>query len=338
MAKIFISYRREDTEPFANHLKSELEKYVGKSKVFLDSKDIPLGRDWSDVLQRSVMGSDCLLALIGPKWLDIEDSQTKKRRLDNPNDVVRQEIRGALKNKKVRVVPVLVGDARMPEQTDLPDELKELAARQNFELRQRRWEDDVRALAERLTLISRSTLAKSSTGIKVAASLVSAALISWWVVVPVFGLDKPSVEHEISDLQVKVSKLEAELRTLTHEPPKNPEPEEVVEGDFVGYDPPNLIWLTNNEGKKEKLALYGVTKVNPSIGNEWMEKHPKKLSCRVVGLNDPSARSYRCLVANTFDLSEALLLNDGAKALPDAPPAYRAAEAQARRNISKRSH
>jgi hypothetical protein len=202
MAKIFISYRREDTEPVANHLKSELEKYVGKGKVFLDSKDIPPGRDWSDVLQRSVLGSDCLLALIGPKWLNIEDSQTKKRRLDNPDDVVRQEIRGALKNKKMLVVPVLVGDARMPEQNDLPDEIKELAFRQNFELRQRRWEDDVRALAEGLRLISRSTLAKSRTGIKVAASLVP-ALIYGLVVVP--------DAQEIKDLNANVFKYTQEI-------------------------------------------------------------------------------------------------------------------------------
>jgi hypothetical protein len=43
MAKIFISYRREDTESVANHLKSELEKYVGEGKVFLDSKASNLG-------------------------------------------------------------------------------------------------------------------------------------------------------------------------------------------------------------------------------------------------------------------------------------------------------
>jgi hypothetical protein len=155
MAKIFISYRPEDTEAVANHLKFELEKYVGKGKVFLDSKGIQPGRDSRDVLQRSVKGSDCLLALIGPKWLNIGDSETKQRRLDNPDDFVRQEIRGALKNKKMPVIPVLVGDARMPEPEDLPDELKELASRQNFELRQRRWEDDVRALAEGLRLVSR---------------------------------------------------------------------------------------------------------------------------------------------------------------------------------------
>ena len=213
MAKIFISYRREDTESVANHLKSELEKYVGEGKVFLDSKGIQPGRDWRDVLQRSVKGSDCLLALIGPKWLNIADSETKQRRLDNPDDFVRQEIRGALQNKKMPVVPVLVGDARMPEPKDLPDELKELASRQNFELRQRRWEDDVRALAEGLSLVSRSTLAKSRTGIKVAASLVPAALIYWLVAVPAQA-DRNTLNAELANLQADRNTLNAEVTDL----------------------------------------------------------------------------------------------------------------------------
>ena len=217
MAKMFISYRREDTESDANHLKSELEKYVGKGKVFLDSKGIQPGRDWRDVLQRSVKGSDCLLALIGPKWLNIADSETKQRRLDNPDDFVRQEIRGALQNKKMPVVPVLVGDARMPEPKDLPDELKELASRQNFELRQRRWEDDVRALAEGLSVASRSPLAKSRTGIKVAASLVPAALIYWLVALPLnaevthLEADRNTLNAEVTDLDAEVTDLKTKL-------------------------------------------------------------------------------------------------------------------------------
>jgi hypothetical protein len=103
MAKIFISYRREDTESVANHLKSELEKYVGKGKVFLDSKGIQPGRDWRDVLQRSVKGSDCLLALIGPKWLNIGDSETKQRRLGTQCDRrTSAALRGYLNNSRHR--------------------------------------------------------------------------------------------------------------------------------------------------------------------------------------------------------------------------------------------
>jgi hypothetical protein len=235
---------------------------------------------------------------------------------------------------------VLVGDARMPEPKDLPDELKELASRQNFELRQKRWEDDVRALAEGLRLISRPTLAKSRTGVKVAASLVPAALVSWLVVVPAdpTDLDRGPVTAAALDL-----------------PPPTIE-DKVVEGNFVAYNDSiipremreiqqtnsNLVWIEDAKSNIKHLTLYGVSKVNPTIEKDWMDKHrtPRpNLSCRAVGLSpDPS---YRCLAANTFDLSEALLLNGGARALPDAPPSYRAAEDQAKvakRNIWKHSH
>ena len=260
MAKIFISYRREDTESVANHLKSELEKYVGKGKVFLDSKGIQPGRDWRDVLQRSVKGSDCLLALIGPKWLNIGDSETKQRRLDNPDDFVRQEIRGALKNKKMPVVPVLVGDARMPEPKDLPDELKELASRQNFELRQRRWEDDVRALAEGLRLVSRSTLAKSRTGIKVAvaASLLPAALICGLLISPPHGDRDPVARREVIALKADVNELRADVNDLTTK---------VHELEPVSYYPPRPhhpqhITQTASHGSIRDLTGDTITQLN----------------------------------------------------------------------------
>lgn len=313
MAKIFISYRREDTESVANHLKSELEKHVGKGKVFLDSKDIPPGRDWSDVLQRSVLGSDCMLAVIGPKWLNIEDPQTKKRRLDNPDDVVRQEIRGALQNKRMLVVPVLVGDAPMPGQNDLPDELKQLTSRQNFELRQRRWEDDVRALAEELKLISRSpTFAKLRRTVELAAAFAFLLVVALaW-------------------------------KTADGPPPSPPQPDDqqiegdTVKGKFLRETPP-VVWMTvigkDGTSKQTPLTLYGVNDVDPRIEARWLEKHPEELSCRVVSSSE-SSPVYRCLAANTFDLSEALLLNGGACALPDAPQSYQ--DAQRRATAAKR--
>jgi hypothetical protein len=122
------------------------------------------------------------------------------------------------------VVPVLVGDARMPEPKDLPDELKELASRQNFELRQRRWEDDVRALAQELRLVSRSTLAKSRTGIKVAASLLPAALICGLLI---SWVDRDQdAAREVIALKADVNDLRADVNNLTTEvrDPEAPRP------------------------------------------------------------------------------------------------------------------
>jgi hypothetical protein len=49
-------------------------------------------------------------------------------RLDNPGDFVRIEIESALAQDK-RVIPVLVGETRMPRTDELPEGMKPLATR-----------------------------------------------------------------------------------------------------------------------------------------------------------------------------------------------------------------
>ena len=54
-----------------------------------------------------------LLAVIGNEWVNAQDSRTKRRRLDNPNDTLRVEVSAALRNQDMTVIPVryLGGDA-----------------------------------------------------------------------------------------------------------------------------------------------------------------------------------------------------------------------------------
>ena len=74
-----------------------------------------------------------------------------KRRLDDPGDYLRQEIAVALV-RNIPVTPVLVQGAAMPAPERLPDDLKELAFRNGFELSHTRWHSDVREMAHRLGL------------------------------------------------------------------------------------------------------------------------------------------------------------------------------------------
>ena len=53
----------------------------------------------------------------GPGWLTAADANGK-RRIDDPRDAVRKEVASALKSG-TRVIPVLVGDARLPAEEDL---------------------------------------------------------------------------------------------------------------------------------------------------------------------------------------------------------------------------
>ena len=150
MGGIFISYRRGDAEGQARALSIELANYVGEKSVFMDVDSIALGRDFRQSLHESLESCDVVLALIGLNWLDIKDA-AGRRRLDDPDDFVRQEVAVALK-RNIPVTPVLLQGAPMPAQERLPDDMKDLAFRNGFELSHMRWHSDVREMAERLGL------------------------------------------------------------------------------------------------------------------------------------------------------------------------------------------
>ena len=128
----------------------ELANYVGEGSVFMDVDSIALGRDFRQSLHESLESCDALLALIGPDWLDSKDA-AGRRRLDDPADFVRQEIAAALK-RNIPVTPVLLQRALMPTRERLPDDLKDLAFRNGFELSHTRWRSDVREMIQRLRL------------------------------------------------------------------------------------------------------------------------------------------------------------------------------------------
>jgi hypothetical protein len=146
---------------------------LGKDSVFMDVDSIALGRDFRQVLQERLGSCDAVLALIGPGWLDAKDG-SGARRLDNPTDLVRQEIAAALK-RNIPVIPVLLQGAQMPPPERLPDDLKDLSYRNGFELSHITWESDVREMVKRLGLDAAATGAPSSAAsIDTTATTVSA--------------------------------------------------------------------------------------------------------------------------------------------------------------------
>src|SRR5882724_3060703 len=115
---IFVNYRRADTSGYAGRLEPELSRRF-PGRVFMDIHTIEVGTDFAEAINREVGKCGVLIVLIGNQWLDIADPKTGKRRLDNPNDLVALEIVEALK-RNIRVIPVLVEGAKMPEAEDLP--------------------------------------------------------------------------------------------------------------------------------------------------------------------------------------------------------------------------
>jgi hypothetical protein len=154
MSGIFVSYRRDDSRDIAGRLVDRLRQEYADEQLFLDIDAIPVGTNFETVLADRLRVCDVLLAVIGPQWVNAKDA-SGKRRLDEPADYVRREIASALKRNDVRVIPLLVSNATMPRGEDLPDDLKPLTSRQNYELRYERFNADANDLIAQLTRIVR---------------------------------------------------------------------------------------------------------------------------------------------------------------------------------------
>jgi len=122
---VFISYRRCDAGPYARLLQVQLSRRLPGTPVFMDLDSIEAGADFAEAIKAGVGSCRVLIALIGPRWLTVTDAGGR-RRLDDPGDYVRFEIRTALE-RCARVIPVLVDGVTMPVRQQLPDDLAPLA-------------------------------------------------------------------------------------------------------------------------------------------------------------------------------------------------------------------
>ena len=93
--QIFISYRRDDSGYAAGRLFDRLSQRFGRDRLFMDIDTIGLGVDFAHSIDEAIAGCDVVLAVIGRDWLTAADAQGR-RRLDDPQDFVRQELVAAL--------------------------------------------------------------------------------------------------------------------------------------------------------------------------------------------------------------------------------------------------
>lgn len=124
--QVFISYRRSDTSGHARFLHRYLSARFKPGTVFFDRSSIESGDVFPRRLRSAIAQARVVLVLIGPDWLTVKDTRGR-RRLDNEDDFVRQEIDRALTLRK-RVIPVLFDETPMPTAADLPAPLDRLAA------------------------------------------------------------------------------------------------------------------------------------------------------------------------------------------------------------------
>jgi hypothetical protein len=126
--RVFISYRRDDSQEISSAIYDVLVKSYGKRTTFFDIDSIPAGVDFAEYVSGTLNRCSVFLAIIGDKWIDIQNKEGV-RRLDDPKDWVRLEVATALKNPDITVIPVLIGSTNMPSSADLPEPMRELPYR-----------------------------------------------------------------------------------------------------------------------------------------------------------------------------------------------------------------
>jgi TIR domain len=147
VTQIFLNYRASD-EPFGvQMLDRELSEQFGSDVVFLASKSIDLGEDWEERMFAAVEESTAVLMVIGRNWLDAKDADGR-RRIDDPGDFVRREIRTALRLNK-QVIPVRLAVPRLSA-ADLPTDLHDVLRCQDIEIRFRSARPDIELLVAKL--------------------------------------------------------------------------------------------------------------------------------------------------------------------------------------------
>ncbi len=156
--KVFLSYRRADSQQAAGRLHALLTQALGEGAVLIDVQHFPLGESFIRA-QKRALTSDCAacLVMIGKDWLKQVDERGN-RRLNEPSDPVRLEIATALQ-EGLPIIPVLVDEAQMPQPRDLPPDLAALSSMNGVSVRHESFELDAARLVTHLRgLIRRSQL------------------------------------------------------------------------------------------------------------------------------------------------------------------------------------
>ncbi|MBV9999184.1 MAG: toll/interleukin-1 receptor domain-containing protein [Verrucomicrobia bacterium] len=107
--RVFISYRRDDAPQQAQLLWKYFAVRYRNKNVFFDREGISAGAEFSDEINRKIRECDVLVAVIGPRWIELIKDYAIEQ-----NDYVRNEIALALAQKKL-VVPVCIGGAQTPD-------------------------------------------------------------------------------------------------------------------------------------------------------------------------------------------------------------------------------
>lgn len=121
---LFVMYRRDDTGSWIKPLARRLGDQVGRKNVYVDIGSQVPGHSYRAQIDQGLGAATEYVLLIGPGFLARDSSG--KRRIDDVDDQLRNEIRSALlTGKKIHIL--VTADAVVPDRSELPDDIAALA-------------------------------------------------------------------------------------------------------------------------------------------------------------------------------------------------------------------
>jgi hypothetical protein len=155
LARIFISYRRDDTEAEAGRIRDHLSRGVlCRHTVVRDLDSVRPGQQFETWIDRELERCRCVLFVIGPRWLSSLQERRRDEKVGKAPDRLRREIVRTLalcrEDPRKLVVPVLVQGAEQPLEEQLAaiePLLVPLALLQHKRLHRESFERDLKDLA-----------------------------------------------------------------------------------------------------------------------------------------------------------------------------------------------
>ena len=233
--RIFISYRRRgDSAGYGGRIADSLVEYFGGDQCFQDVEHIEPGVDFVRCIEEGIGACEVLIVVIGPDWTSQMDVAGRPR-IQDPGDWVRIEVAAALR-RNVRVIPTLVGGAHVPEEDQLPEELRGLCYRQAHELSDSRWSYDVGVLLQAIEKAGVKALApKAQAKLRQRAIVAAATVVSCGLAVAVvYGItnsrgrtiaDPPPVSNPVRPVETprpEVAVTPMKVRPPMEAPKKDP--------------------------------------------------------------------------------------------------------------------
>jgi len=153
MPRIFINYRRIDSQDSADRIHEYLAAKFSKNNVVIDvdKHSIVPGRSIVEQLNELVSSCNIMLVLIRNRWISELRRRAEKHESGEELDFVRAEIKAALNlYPNMIIVPTFLADTEIPQKSDLPPDVQPLLGLGGCRITRDHFSKDLQELVERV--------------------------------------------------------------------------------------------------------------------------------------------------------------------------------------------